>query len=345
MLNKRQTEIINGSLLGDGMIWTNFVDPLMRFQTSQSKFDKEKQDKKQYIMWFVSELLELGCSVRFKSKKGTGVCNTGKIYHKYSFATKGCKFWRDVEKEWYLRDSNGNYIKDHKNWRIKIVPRRIRLTPLSLCVWHMDDGYANPIDANIELNTQGFSEEDIEFLIERLDVDLGIKASKKDDQGKFKIFIGTKHYFSFIEIIRPHVQWDCFKYKLDVDTYCKIPQVGENHSQSKLTKKEFRKIFALSESGLMQKDIAEKIETSKTNISLILSGRNWNHLGLGEPPKPPKPKPRVKQKELIIQLRNEGLLQKEIAAKIGCNQSTVSRILRNEKQNRVGQAEYKHCPN
>ena len=39
MLTERQLEIVTGSLLGDGTIWTNFVDPLMKWQFSQSKKD------------------------------------------------------------------------------------------------------------------------------------------------------------------------------------------------------------------------------------------------------------------------------------------------------------------
>jgi len=295
----------------------------MKWNISQSKKDHKKVDKKEYILWFVSEFMEFGCSIRTKKIKPSklALLDSTKTYEQYIFNTKCNKLWNKLEKQWYKERKDHPWFK-----RIKIIPKHIRLTPLTLCVWHMDDGYCNPIDANIELNTQGFSKEEVEFLIERLQIDLGIQSHKKGDRGKFKIFVGRKSYFDFINMIQPYVKWNCFQHKLDTDTYNKNPQTGERHSLSKLTEKQVKQIFKFRDQGMLQREIAKKLEISSTNISLILGGKRWSYLGKT---REYIKKPRVKSasKKEIIKLQQSGISQKKIAQKVGCNQSTVSRIL------------------
>lgn len=329
MFTEMQKQIIDGSLLGDASIWTNFKNPNKKFTKAQSKLDNIGCDKCSYMDWHMKEFKEFSSSVKPNSFKGIN----NKIYNKYTFTTHMDKLWNDVEKRWYIvnLDNNNNNIK-----RIKIVPKDLVLTPLTLCIWHMDDGCNNPKDANIELNTQGFSVEDIDFLIDRLDKDLNIKSHKKKDRNnQFKIYVGRESYFDFIEMIKPHVEWDCFQYKIDTSAYNKKPHKGEDHSLSILTESKVKEIFKLSDSGLPQKDIAKKIGVSKANISLILSGERWSHLGMK---RKVTRKPRItkEQKAIVLELNEQGLFQKEIAATLNIHQGTVSRILRgNNAKNRT----------
>lgn len=328
-MNQKQQETINGSLLGDGSLWLNtkISHHKSKLTKRQSKLDKCGIEKISYMDWHKKTFAEFGVNVTSVIQK-----LNGKSHPAYIFRTNANKVFSQLEKEWYLRDDQGNHIKDHKGWRIKIVPRSTRLTPLTLCVWHMDDGYANPKDANIELNTQGFLEDDIDFLIERLDADLGLTGSKKMDRGKIKIFIGTKDYFNFIEMIKPHVEWDCFQYKLDIHTYDKTKQVGENHSQSKLTDIKVQRIRDMKKNGLSHEKVASKFGITSASISAILSGKTWSHV---DDPNPIaiKKKPRLtnKLKSQIIEFHNQGKSQKEIAILAGCNQSTISRTIRKQK--------------
>jgi ribosome-binding protein aMBF1 (putative translation factor) len=189
----------------------------------------------------------------------------------------------------------------------------------------MDDGSNNQTDANIELNTQSFTVDEVEFLIERIKKDLGIDSHKKTGgkEGQYKIYIGRDSYFRFIEIIKPHVEWDCFKYKIDTSGYTKRTHRGETHSGSILTEEKVREIFRLRrDEGMLQKDIAEKVGSS--NISAILSGEQWSHLGLSMP-KVKKPRLSKEVKQQIADLQTQGLSQKQIADKLNINQSTVSR--------------------
>lgn len=328
-LTKKQCEIVNGSLLGDGTIWNNFVDKNCKLTFSQSKYDKYGVDKISYVLWFQKEFQNTGCSYKEHSKLPTGIlkeCGKQKVYHSYAFYTNVNKLWNKYEKQWYIPIEHRWYK------RKKVVPNNIKLTPLTLCVWHMDDGSVNPKDANVELNTQGFTRSEVNFLIERLGVDLGIKASEKTSSRKnqFKIYIGRKHYFDFIEMIKPHVKWDCFVYKLNTSTYNKKTQIGQHHSRSKLTEDKVRKIFDLRESGLLHREIAAEMGVSTSCITVLLNGDRWSHMNLS---KSSVRKPRItkEQKIEIFKLRKGGLSQPKIAETLNVNQSTVSRILRHEK--------------
>ena len=53
------------------------------------------------------------------------------------------------------------------------------------------------------------------------------------------------------------------------------PRKGEKSNFSKLTQKDVDKIFNLRRKGLTQKQIAEKIKCTRSNISYILSKKTW----------------------------------------------------------------------
>jgi len=355
MFTNEQKQVIDGSLLGDATIWTKnkhndflhriatriinegtttvlkdvgvkemFENSLKtsnkKFQKAQSKLDHRGDDKQTYMDWHMKMFGDFSSSVKPMSFKGVG----GKTYHRYTFTTHMEEIWNEVDERWYKMELIERTVK-----RTKIVPRDVKLTPLTLCVWHMDDGSANPKDANIELNTQGFTVEEIDFLIERLDKDLGIKSHKKKARKKdqYKIYIGRDHYFDFMEMIKPHIEWDCFKYKVDTETYDKKPHQGETHSLSKLTEANIKQIFKLRDKGWLQKKIAKKFDISQANISVILSGDRWSHLGKKINVER-KPRLTKETKSQIVLLKEDGVFQKAIAERLNINQSTVSRVLK-----------------
>lgn len=326
MLTQRQIEIVNGSLLGDGTIWTNFKDKNNeKFQTTQSRLDHKGVDKNSYIYWYAKEFINFGCSVKPKKNKVKGLVNG--VYDQYVFYTKCDKIWKELEKKWYIP-------YEHKWYkRKKIVSNDLKLTPVTACVWMMDDGSNNAKDGNIELNTQGFSKEEVEFLCNLLQTDLGIKShpKKAKKSHQFKIYIGRESYFDFIDLIKPCVQWECFKYKIDTSNYKKTSNVGETHPSAKLNEEQIREIFRLKEKGIMQKDIAIKLHVSPECITRIINGTLWSHIeGLKRGTDKKKTKRLTKkQKNEIKTLYSEGQLQKEIASKFNVKQSTISRCLKN----------------
>jgi DNA-binding MarR family transcriptional regulator len=321
MFTQIQKQIIDGSLLGDGTIWTNFTTPNNKFQKPQSKLDHRGCDKQSYMDWHMKAFGHYSSSVKPNSFKGVN----GKIYHRYTFTTHMDVVWNEVDERWYQIELVNRKVK-----RTKIIPQDLKLTPLTLCVWHMDDGCNNPKDANIELNTQGFTVEEVDFLIDRLDEDLSVKShKKKEKRDQYKIYVGHKSYFDFMEMIKPHISWDCFRYKTDTSAYTKKPHRGETHSTSKLTEKKIKQIFKLRDKGWLQREIAEKLKMSQASISMILSGDRWQHLGMKRATTK-KSRLTTEKKALILKLNAQGLLQKDIAEQLNINQSTVSRISGNQ---------------
>lgn len=326
MLDQRQIEILNGSLLGDGCISTNFLGHY-KFQVGQSRDDHFGADKYSYLYWYAKEFCIYGCSIRPKTTQANGILKKiGKKseYYQYVFNTVNNDVWRELEGKWYVPRTDHYWFR-----RRKIVPQDLRLTPLTLCIWHMDDGSNNPKDANIELNTQGFTTEEVDFLIERLSKDLGIESHKKKTKksGQWKIYVGRGSYFDFIDMIKPHVAWDCFKYKIDTSQYVKTPQIGEDHSLSKLTEVQARQMFVLRGKGWPIKKIAKKLDVSQSATTMILNGDRWQHLGI---PTVAIRKPRVtqEQKLRIVELTKSGKTQKDIGRLVGVNQATVCRLLK-----------------
>lgn len=328
MLNERQYQIFLGSMLGDGCIAKNFSNGgLCRFENSQSKYDHDSKDKKSYVEWLAREFYEYDSEIMNQVVKSAGIVReiVGDGQHeRYVLFVKNLRLWEMLEAQWYVPRH------DHPRWkRRKIVPQNITLTPLSLCVWYMEDGSNYAKDANITLETQGFTPEEVDFLIERLDKDLSIKAklkkTKKPDQ--FRIYVGRKSYFDFIEFVRPHVQWDCFQYKLDTSAYNKKPHRGETHSLAVLTEDKVKEIFKLRDDGLFQKQIAKTIGVSKAAISQVLSGKRWQHLGMSRPTTK-KPRLSEEMKRRIFLLDAQGKSQNQIAQELNINQSTISKCLR-----------------
>lgn len=276
MLSERQSEIVTGSLLGDGMIWTNNLPGCVnKFSVSQSKFDHIDCDKKSYLLWYVSEFMEFGCSVRPRRTEARGILCRGvsKIFDSYVFTTRCDLMWNTWEAKWYKPIQ-------HAHWkRRKIVPLDIKLTPLTFCVWYMEDGSNYAKDANITMETQCFTESEVEFLIDRLKEDLNISATKKKTKKphQFRIYIGRESYFNAIEIAKSIVQWSCFKYKLDTSAYTKKPHRGDNHSSSKLTEEQAREALSLK-GVLKQKEVAKKFGVSQPTIAMLFGGKRWKHL-------------------------------------------------------------------
>ena len=139
------------------------------------------------------------------------------------------------------------------------------------------------------------------------------------------IFMGVKHYKILIDIIKPHVEWDCFHYKLD-QSYSKIHQTGESHSQSKLTAVDVEEMIRLRSLGKSQAVIADIFKISRANVSLITNGQRWKHL-TNHIDAQRRPIIKLEIKNKVIELHQSGLTKKSIAEKLGISRTSVSRVL------------------
>ena len=113
-ISDRQVQILIGCLLGDA-----YLTKLGKIQIEQS----EKQ--KEYVEWKYQELASISYSgpkqvVRFEKRDNR--------------VTKSYRFWtRQYFRSWrkiFYRDNHKVYPNDLAEW----------ISPLSLAVWHMDDG-------------------------------------------------------------------------------------------------------------------------------------------------------------------------------------------------------------
>jgi len=335
-LNDRQIEIVTGAMLGDASITsTNYCRKTINwhFSTRQSKYDKNRIDKINYISFLFNEIGLHSSSIGGRTTKNKFNFTLKKPeYYSYHLITHCHPIWTKLGKKWYATDENGNVILNKINRIIKIVPNDLKLTPLTACIWFMDDGFNYPKDGNCSIATHGFSIEECLFLIERLNIDLNVKSTLRLES-RFKqpfIFIGIKSWKDFIEIIKPYVQWDCFQYKISTEEYKKIHQSGECHWKATLTDTDIKTIFQLYNEGWQQKQIANKFHVGTAHMAQILNGKLWTHLNM--PLKPPsnhmRPHLTEEQKKDVFSLREQGLTHLEIATRIGVNQSTITRTFK-----------------
>lgn len=96
--------------------------------------------------------------------------------------------------------------------RIKIIPKNIfdLLTPIGLAFWLMDDG-----NKGIHLNSNAFSDQDLNLIIEVLRVKFGLKCSL---HSRNRIYIWAISIPKFVELVskflQPHIEFS-IKYKIE----------------------------------------------------------------------------------------------------------------------------------
>ena len=164
-----------------------------------------------YLRWLKDELSSIvGNSWRYR--ESTKV---------YTFSTKTNNFLTESYDLFYNRN------------RKKKVPLNIAeiLTPLSLAVWYMDDGYLGGHNLksdgkivgknrrNFYLYTSRYSEEENNFLAEVIDEVFNMKPTvrkkfdSKQDKHYYYLYFPVKFSVDFIDIVSPHIHSD-LSYKL-----------------------------------------------------------------------------------------------------------------------------------
>ena len=186
-LTQEATEWLSGELLGDGCL------------KSQSSFSTNFSYSSKYPEYaqYISDTL-----------KSFGIEQAGKINERY-FKDRNCYAYnyqsRDyvellpIRKRWYLEGK-------------KVVPRNIKLTPLTLRQHYIGDGYlAHPLKRRpyIVLYTCGFSISDVNWLIEQVN-SLGFKATKYSSRNS--IYISTYSTKDFLNYIGK-CPIKCYQYK------------------------------------------------------------------------------------------------------------------------------------
>jgi len=237
LLSTQQKSIIIGSLLGDGSI--------SKIRYGKSYFSKSQTARRiEYLEWTHAELQPFSSSVRTYENFAEG-----KRYLKSVFTTKSYHYFADLRKMWYPAGT-------------KIVPPNVKLDPLSIAIWYCDDG-SNCVDnRSCKLATYCFSAQDCEILVAKLET-FGIK-SYFDNQNV--INVRACCYFDFIELVKPHIAFNCFTYKLKY-----------RESKTKfLTREQIESIPLMFDEGNNLSQIAGKLGCSISSVSDILRGKRSN---------------------------------------------------------------------
>ncbi len=183
-LTQLQKSFIIGTLLGDGYI--------RRIKGRKDAFLEVNHSitQKEYVEWKYKILKNLTRSGP-KSRNGNGKRIA------YRFFTKQHSEFTKIMNLFY---------KDKK----KCIPN-LKLDPLTLAVWYMDDG-SRCSKENVYLNTQQFSKDDQNKLLESLK-EIGLEGTLNKDKEYYRIRFKTSSISKLFHIIKEYII-PSMKYKI-----------------------------------------------------------------------------------------------------------------------------------
>ncbi len=191
MLNKKQTELVTGSLLGD-----SFLQRSSRITGSRYRYYLAHENSQ--IEWL---------KLKIKSLRGFKFYLEPRGAYKQSKAataarTSYCYQYELLAKKYYNKGK-------------KVVPKDIKLTPLSLVTWYLDDGTLNGNGAMF--CCESFSLKEMKFLCRELKR-LGIEAViNKYHQGSiYRIYVGNSRDHSADKLFKMIAEYvpPSMKYKI-----------------------------------------------------------------------------------------------------------------------------------
>lgn len=174
-------EIIIGMLLGDGTIYRSSI--------STSHSIKQRT----YVKLLYNALKSLGCSYD-EYLAGDG---TGKKHHSCRISTNSHPYFKKVRSVWYRR-----YISGVSRPQ-KIIPNNLIISPLSLAIWYMDDGYLYNVRKNVPkcgICCQAFSKNAVDKLRNILYKSYGIRTVRRWRCGWY-IWFNTENAARLFEVI------------------------------------------------------------------------------------------------------------------------------------------------
>lgn len=197
-LSQRQREIIYGSLMGDAKRNDK------RHGSSVGFGHSDKQES--YLRWKYIELENLASKGSLK-KYSSYDKRFDKTYVSWRFYTTANTEIEEIISQFYKED--------------KQITQEVldNLSPLSVAVWHMDDGYTdwrqrdilNGINSSPELKicTDSYSEESCDNIVQWFNEMWGIKTHKRkrklSDRIGYRIVINSTSVDAFFSLIRPHI--------------------------------------------------------------------------------------------------------------------------------------------
>lgn len=195
-LSDVQIETLQGSLLGDSYLYHYKKQINSGLAISHASFDEE------YVK-FKFNLFKEFCKSNIKNQSSLDK-RTNKTYHKTYFRTQVSPLFTSFRNRWY---PNG----------VKIIPKDINLTPIVCAIWFCDDGSVvrygkNKNRLRLQLSTDGFQKEEVEFLAEQLSQVIGSTCKVSRKINNYIIYASHETTVKFIKYIEP-VFPSCMKRK------------------------------------------------------------------------------------------------------------------------------------
>jgi len=255
-LSEEALEFLDGTMLGDSSI--------ERFGSSGRIRLSSKYEK--YAAWYGRQLT------------GFGIAQSGKIYSNETTLLIGGQEntyvgYRYTSKKYDdLKEYADRFYPDGAK---KLVPRNIRITPLSLKMWYIDDGTLAPFgrSSQIVFCTDSFLKEDVGFLVDKLH-DIGF--SVKYYACRNRVRMNSSSVQDFLDYIgKPTgVVEDCYGYKwrpiLNLDKNGRVRRAGD-----KLSDEAVREIRL---SDLSQSKLSKRHGVGSSTIWRIKNGQAYTNV-------------------------------------------------------------------
>lgn len=187
-LSQAQQSILIGSLLGDGTLRLAKGKLNALFEVNHTV------KQKLYVDWKYENFKPFVLTGP-KAREGNGTRIA------YRFTTQSLPIFTSVYKRFYENNR-------------KIIPTDLKLDPLALAVWFMDDGSKSR--SSVYLNTQQFTIQDQVKLLNSLKKEFNLVGKLNRDKQYFRIRITTESTKLLVRIIRSFVL-PMFNYKLGDD--------------------------------------------------------------------------------------------------------------------------------
>jgi recombination protein RecA len=191
IFTQRQEQILLGTLLGDGFLEQNGHNVRLKIDHGAKQ--------KAYVFWLYKEfktIARMPYQLLFQDKR------TSQIYEHWRFATYSLPLlnpWRQLF---------------YHNKRKIISPKIFELlSPLSLAVWYMDDGFRRTDCKGLYLCTSAYSMEEQYFLQECLEKKFNIQTKLHFAAKQVRIYVPSSQTNTFCSIVQPFIL-PSFTYKL-----------------------------------------------------------------------------------------------------------------------------------
>jgi hypothetical protein len=180
--------VIYGNLLGDGYAEKRSNSTRLTLHLGHPN--------REYIAWLKNFYFERGYCSNNKLKFKKQINKNNKIYFSTKINTYSFISFNFIYEQFY---------KVINNNKIKVIPKNIILTPLTLAIWFMDDGsYQKP---GLKISTDSFLKKDLIFLQNLLLKKYNLNTTLQKRKLNWTLYFPKVEAIKFAKIIKPYLHF------------------------------------------------------------------------------------------------------------------------------------------